>query len=135
MNWAALETPLDPAPTFPIEPCDKDPRKEIERVVEFRREMRLELPAARIAAVPNAGKRGQKAINQARAEGAAWGFPDLMVFHEGRIAFLEFKNGKGEPSAHQIEWMNFLDASGFDVACVRTAIGAFHFLRSRGWPL
>lgn len=135
MNFAALETPLYAEPAFFIEPRDTSPATEMERVVAFRRDLRKALPAARIAAVPNAGKRGQAAVRQAKAEGMSAGFPDMVIFHAGRIAVLEWKNGTNKPSDAQIDWINWLCAAGFDAACVRTSAGAFSFLRSKGWPL
>lgn len=133
--WADLEAPLDEAPDFYIEPADKDPRGELKRVVEFRRELRMKAPQCRIVAVPNAGNRGQKALNQARSEGAAWGFPDLMVLHEGKVAFLEFKDGKKPPADHQIEWMNWLTRKGFAVGVFRTADRALTWLHEQGFPV
>lgn len=135
MNWDDLEEPLYRAPAFYIQPPDKAPESELKRVVAFRKALREALPQARAVAVPNAAKRGQIALNTAKAEGAVWGFPDLLVLYQGRVAFLEFKNGKGKPASHQIDQMNWLCDNGYDVACVRTAQGALDCLRSWGWPI
>jgi len=133
MNWDDLEAPLYPDATFYIEPPDDGHATEIERVVAFRKALRQVMPKARVIAVPNAGKRGQVAINRAKAEGASWGFPDIIVLEKDRVAFLEFKNGKRKPANHQIDQMNWLDANGFNVACVRTAQGAVARLEAWGW--
>lgn len=133
MTWRDLETPLEPEPAFYIQPTDRENRTELERVISFRKAIRERMPQARVVAVPNGGKRGQKAVNIARAEGAVWGWPDLLVLAPGRVAFLEFKNGKRAPASHQVEQMNWLVAAGFDVACVRSAEGALQCLEKWGW--
>lgn len=135
MTFELIETPLYQEPAFYIEPCDRLPESELQRVATFRRELRKGCPAAWVAAVPNAGKRGPAAVRQAKAEGMATGFPDMLVFHGSRIAFLEWKNGKDMLSDAQIERMNRLHDAGHTVACVRTWQGALGFLRSQGWPL
>lgn len=133
MNWDDLETPLYREPAFYIEPPYKDSASELQRVVTFRKALREKLPQARVVAIPNAAKRGAKALAQVKAEGAAWGFPDLMILQQGRVAFFEFKNGKSKPADHQTDQMNWLVDNGFDVACVRTAGGALKCLEGWGW--
>jgi hypothetical protein len=135
VNFALLETPIDPLPEFYVEAPDKDGASELARVMAFRRDLRVALPDARLVAVPNAAKRGAAAVRQAKAEGMATGFPDMMILHGGRIAFLEWKSARNKLSRQQIEWMNWLCANGFDAACVRTSAGAIAFLQSKGWPL
>lgn len=132
---AALDEDLFAPPMFYVERPDKDPATELQRVANFRRELRKALPAARIIAIPNAGKRGGKALAQARAEGAAWGAPDMVVMWNGEIVFFEWKNGTRKPSSHQVDWLNWLHATGYPCAVVRTASGALNFLRGLGWPL
>lgn len=135
MDWADLDTPLVPVPLFAVEAPDRDSASELARVVAFRKAMRNRAPACRVVAIPNAAARGQKALNQVRAEGAAWGFPDLMVLHAGRVALIEFKNGTSKPSDHQTEWLNYLHASGFPCGVFRTARAACNFLASVGFPI
>ena len=135
MDWADLESTLAPVPMFAVEAPDRDPASELERVSAFRRAMRQRAPLCRVVAVPNAGARGQKALNQAKREGAAWGFPDLMVLHAGRVAFIEMKNGKGKPADHQVEWLNYLQEAGFPCGVFRTARAACNFLASAGFPI
>ena len=130
-----LDEPLYPDPAFPIEPKDSFPASELARVKTFRGAMRVHAPLCRVVAIPNAAARGQKALNQARAEGAAWGFPDLMVLHAGRIAFLEFKAGKTDPKTHQVDWMNWLIAANFPCGVFRTADAALCWLESLGFPV
>jgi hypothetical protein len=133
--WADLETPLRPVPAFFIEPKDTDPATELQRVASFRRMLRALLPAARIIAIPNAGKRGATAIRNAKAEGLSKGAPDMLVLWNGETAFLEFKNGTAAPAPHQIDWLQWLHENGHPCAVVRTAAGAMGFLRSLGWVL
>jgi hypothetical protein len=130
-----LDDDLAPVAMFYVERPDKDPATELQRVAKFRRDLRKALPAARIIAIPNAGKRGIKALAQAKAEGAAWGAPDMIVLWNGEEAFLEWKGGKNKPAPHQIDWLNWLHANGYPCAVVRTSGGAFSFLRSIGWRL
>lgn len=132
---ADLDDTLAAVPLFYVERPDKDAATELQRVAEFRREFRKALPAGRVMAIPNAGKRGMKALAQARAEGAAWGAPDMVVLWNGEQAFLEWKNGAGKPAPHQVDWLNWLHVNGYPCAVVRTASGALNFLRSLGWKL
>jgi hypothetical protein len=132
MIWDCLETPLRPTVQFFIEAPDREPASELQRVASFRRDLRKGFPAARVAAFPNAGKRGPAAVRQAKAEGMAPGMVDMLVLHAGRLAFLEWKNGRDLPSNAQTEWMNWLDAQGHVVGCVRTSRGAIAFLKERG---
>lgn len=132
---AALDEDLFAPPMFYVERPDKDPATELQRVANFRRELRKALPAARIIAIPNAGKRGATAIRNAKAEGLAKGAPDMVVMWNGETVFLEWKNKNGKPSDAQVDWLNWLHATGYPCAVVRTASGALNFLRGLGWPL
>lgn len=100
----------------------------------FRSRARMQCPAVRIVAIPNAAKRGQKAMNQARREGAAWGFPDVMCLAGGRTAFIEFKSAKGQLSDNQGDWLAWLRNGGFPVTVARDPDEALAFLRDAGFP-
>ena len=101
----------------------------------FRSRMRMLAPAVALVAVPNAAKRGQKALNQARREGAAWGFPDMLCFWKGPgIAAIEFKAAKGKLSDNQGEWLDRLTELGIPATVSRDADHAIEFLRSAGAP-
>ena len=130
MNLAHV--PLYQEPRFYIEPRDRGAESELQRVAVFRRELRKAHPAAWIAAVPNAGKRGPAAARQAKAEGMATGFPDMIVFNGPRLAFLEWKNGTAMPSDAQVDCMNRLIDAGHVVGCVRSWPRAIAFLRAEG---
>ena len=109
-------------------------RSELAIQTLFRSRARMQCPAVRIVAIPNAAKRGQKAMNQARREGAAWGFPDVMCLARGRAAFIEFKAAKGVVSESQAEWIERLNADGFPATVARDPDDALRFLREHGFP-
>lgn len=134
-HWAELESPLDPEPAFFVQAPDKSGASELGRVKRFRKLMRQRAPRCRVVAIPNGAARGLKALNQARSEGAAWGFPDLMILWNGRAAFIEFKNRSGKPKSHQVEWMNWLVGAGFPCALFRTAEAACDWLAGHGFPV
>jgi hypothetical protein len=88
-----------------------------------------------VVAIPNAGKRGQKAMNQARREGAAWGFPDVACLAPGgRAAFIEFKRSDGKLSDSQAEWIERLRGMGFPATVARDPDDALAWLRAQGFP-
>ncbi|MBO9602563.1 MAG: hypothetical protein J7496_08655 [Novosphingobium sp.] len=141
--FAGLEhEPLDETPLFFVEKPDGDAASEIQRIVMFKRLLRLAAPKCWIVGIPNAGKRGQWALNQAKREGAVWGFPDMMVLapsanphvHIPVIAYLEWKDGKGRPASHQIDALNRLHRMGFPCGVFRQAETALRFLREQGFP-
>lgn len=76
-----------------------------------------------------------KGLNQARREGAAWGFPDVMCLWEGGVAFIEFKAAKGKIAEHQAEWLDQLSAMGFAATVSRDPEHALAFLKDAGAPV
>jgi len=121
--------PLYEEALFFIEPKDRDPADEATRVSIFRNVLRSAAPQAMVVGIPNAANRGQWAKNQAKKEGAYWGFPDLVVLAPGKTAFLEFKAGQTMPAQHQIDCLNRLHRMGFPVGVFRNAETAVRFLR------
>ena len=111
-------------------------RAEIEVVTTFRARCRIHCPAVRIVAIPNAAKRGQKALNSLRREGAAFGFPDIMCLWPGRgVAFIEFKRESGgRLSLNQVEWQSRLAAMGFPAIVSNHPDHALEFIRHCGAP-
>jgi hypothetical protein len=108
---------------------------ELEIQTLFRSRARLRCPRVRIVAIPNAANRGQKALNQVRREGAAWGFPDVMCLWPGAgIAFIEFKAAKGKVSDSQAEWLDSLTEMGMPATVSRDPDHALAFLRDAGAP-
>lgn len=117
------------------------PKLEIEIVTRFRSRARIRCPAVRIVAIPNAAKRGQKALNSLRREGAAFGFPDIMCLWprdqhgRGGVAFIEFKRESGgRLSLNQVEWIGRLAAMGFPAIVSNDPDHALEFLREQGAP-
>lgn len=109
-------------------------RSELAIQTLFRSRARIQCPAVRIVANLNGGKRGQKAMNQVRREGAAWGFPDVTCMAEGRTAYIEFKTSKGKLSNNQADWLDWLSANGFPATVARDPDDALRFLRENGFP-
>jgi hypothetical protein len=95
----------------------------------------MHCPAVQIVAVPNAGRRGQKAMNQALREGMRSGFPDIMCFtHGSRAAFIEFKSATGRIDPAQVAWIEWLNAAGFPAIVCRDPDDGLRFLEANGFP-
>ena len=109
-------------------------QSEIKIQTLFRNRARIVCPSVRLVAVPNGGKRSQWAATQAKREGLAKGFPDLIALAPGKIAFLEIKSAKGRESESQSEWLGVLNAMGFPCGVFRDADSAIEFLRVQGFP-
>ena len=114
----------------------KTTKTEIAIVQSFRKALYYLAPAVRVVAIPNAGKRGLTAIRQAKREGLATGFPDVIVLWAGAgIAFIEFKRPGGVVSDNQGEWHQRLDDLGHRVCVAYGAGQAIKFLISCGAPI
>lgn len=100
----------------------------------FRGRAKIMCPRVLIVAVPNAAKRSQWAITQAKREGIAPGFPDLMCIWPGKTAYIEFKARAGSLSESQREWMERLTRYGFPAGVFRHPDTALAFLRANGAP-
>jgi len=117
-----------------VEP--KTDQTEIGIVQQFRKRLYYLAPGVRVVAIPNAGKRGQHAVRQAKREGLATGFPDVMVLWRGvGIAFVEFKRPGGTVSENQREWHDRLDAMGHRICVAYGADQAIDFLIACGAPI
>lgn len=133
--WAALACDASPVPLFPVEPKDKSRDSEAARQSGFRKLLHYQGPSVTSWGVPNAGKRGLKAQAQSKREGLTAGvFDEHYAWNHG-IAFLEWKDGKGDLSDNQIEWGNAMVARGFRVACVRTPEFALSLFLEWGAPV
>jgi ABC-type Fe3+-hydroxamate transport system substrate-binding protein len=96
---------------------------------------RILCPAVAIVAVPNASKRTQWAAQQAKREGLATGFPDLICLWKGPgVAAIEFKSEKGKLSDNQAEWIERLIDMGIPCIVSRDADEAVEWLRELGAP-
>jgi hypothetical protein len=150
-----LETPLDEEPLFPVErpgkpPADRAQWPELVRQRAFLAHLRKHAPGVSAFAIPNAAARGQRAMNQARAEGLRAGAFDLCVgWHRAEatndrcpaaIVFVEFKghDASGRPgklSRAQIEFGNQWWRKGHAVGCFFTPAAALDWLRELGAPV
>lgn len=115
-------------------PLKKNP-SEVEIVTLFRSRCKIMCPAVAVVAIPNAAKRSQWAARQAKREGLATGFPDIMcIWQGGEVCFIEFKAAKGHLPPAQEEWLERLSDRGFRAAVARSADEALDFLRQCGAP-
>lgn len=132
--WAEIETPINEAPLFPIEPRDRiEVSEHWRQSVVVQRCSRLGLHAA---AVPNARAWGMKAWNKAKKEGVRWGHSDLIITGRDRFcAFVEMKDGLAWPEQHQIDFLNYKVRQGFPCAVARSADWLEEWLRSCGAPV
>lgn len=109
-------------------------RSELQIQTLFRSRAKMLCPAVAIVAIPNAAKRTQWAAMQAKREGLATGFPDLMALAPGKVAFLEMKSAKGRLSIAQEEWIARLQGMGFPCGVFRDPDAALAFLKDNGFP-
>lgn len=101
----------------------------------FRSRARIQCPAVTIVGIPNAGKRGERAARQAKQEGLATGFPDVLCFWQGPgIAAIEFKSEAGRLTLNQVEWLQRLSDLGIPAIVSRDPDHALDFLRQCGAP-
>lgn len=109
---------------------------EIQIQCGFRNRLRYVAPAVHCVAIPNAAKRTQWAAMQAKKEGMAAGFPDVVcLWPGGGICFIEFKTLKGRLSDNQAEWLTRLRENGHRVTVARSVDAAVEFIRECGAPM
>ena len=114
----------------------KATKPELAIVMAFKKALYYAAPSVRVVAIPNAGKRGLAAIRQAKREGLATGFPDVMCIWPGAgIAFIEFKRPGGATSDNQDEWHQRLADMGHRVCVASAAAQAVNFLVECGAPI
>jgi hypothetical protein len=133
--WDALETPLDAAPRFFVEPRDKQSATELQRQQTFLAMLKRCAPSVFAMAMPNAGKRSDWERVQRWKEGAVKGAPDLVCCWNYGTAWLEFKSGTGALSSAQKDLLNRLHAIGHRVAMVRRPETALRLLAEWGAPI
>lgn len=136
MDWAALETDLDPVPLFVVEGPDKSPASEIQRQATFLKLVRQLAPDVIAYANTNGthiASMGGRA--KANREGRTIGAPDLTLVWNRGVAWIEFKAGKGKLSPAQVDFCNRLVRAGQHVACFRDPMGAIAWLRDCGAPV
>ena len=125
----------EPPRIWHIDPKDDDPRDELARQSAFLRDVRIICPAVDIIAVPNAGKRSPWAAQKAKREGLTAGALDLgCAWEGGRVAFLEFKDGKKMPTPAQRERLDRYVRQGHLCGVFRQEASALGALRRWGAP-
>lgn len=144
-SWAALETPLDEAPLFPVqEPDGKKGWPEAARQATFFRTIHLVGPKVIAFPVPNAGKRNPlKAVREGIYAGVfdilcLWTPIDPLADH-GRAAIeLKGYDKRGQPGKlrqSQIDFGNRLARAGIPCACFFDPVDALNWLRECGAPV
>lgn len=113
----------------------KSPRSELATRTVFRSRVKIQCPAVRVIGIPNAAKRGQRAMNTARKEGAMWGFPDdLCLWAIRKVAMVEWKRVGEEPDQRQLDVHAMLRRMGFPVLVATDPDQALAWLRGLGAP-
>lgn len=108
---------------------------ELQIVTLFRSRARIQCPGVAIVGIPNASKRGQFAVNQAKREGMQSGFPDMMcIWDNGGIAFIEWKKPGGRLSLNQVEWLGRLSHMAHPAIVCDDPDKGLAFLRAAGAP-
>ena len=110
--------------------CDK---QEVAIQASFRSKMRMDAPHIMLVGIPNSGKRTAWEARERSKEGMVPGFPDMLAFHDGRVAALEFKTGKGSLSDKQKDTLNRLVRQRIPVGVFRSPETAYEWL-SNLWP-
>lgn len=134
----ALETPLKPVldPRVFVEPKDRDTAPELARQAAWISFIRVHARHVLAFAVPNGTHIATRwGRNKADREGRYTGFPDTGAAWDRATAYLEWKDGRGNPDPAQIECLNRLVAMGHPCAIVRTCEGANRWLIEQGAPI
>ena len=125
---------LDPA--IYVEPKDRDPAKEFDRQAAWVKLMRRTCRSCLVFAVPNGTNIPSRAGRaRVKREGMHTGFPDNGILWADGDAFIEWKDGRGDPTDSQIETLNWLHLRGHPVAVCRTPEAAMRWLKSVGAPV
>ena len=112
------------------------PEREIDIQAAFRKRCYYGAPTVKVVAIPNAARRTIWEARQAKKEGLAAGFPDVMCLApDGLVAWIEFKTSTGRVSDNQREWLDLLARYGFNACVARSADEAVEFLRGRGFAI
>lgn len=84
-------------------------------------------PGAVIHHSPNEGKRSAFERYLMKVLHVSSGFPDLLVFYNGKVIALELKAGKNKTTPNQVRWLNLLNQY-FPAACCVGFDEATHFI-------
>jgi hypothetical protein len=81
-------------------------------------------------AVPNGGKRDEEVGFNLKLEGVLAGVSDLVIIHEGKVYFVEIKNGtKGVQSPTQKAFQARVEEQGFSYLIWRFYEDAIEFIK------
>jgi hypothetical protein len=86
---------------------------------EILRWLRSNLPGAVIHHSPNEGRRGWKSQSAIKTQGTIAGWPDLEIFFEGEVLFIEVKREGEYLRQSQKDCHALLRAQGFPVETCR----------------
>lgn len=117
-----------------IEPKDRDPASEFTRQTRFLAMLARQAPAVKARAFANGGKRTEWEKVRKWREGMVAGSLDLVIRWNHGTFWAEFKDGKGMPSAAQIDELNSLTRDGFRCGVYRTPETLLAHLRDAGAP-
>jgi len=132
------DSPLKPVldPRVFVEAKDKGIASETYRQREWVGHMHQHARSVLVFAIPNGTNIPSFAgRSKVKAEGLYTGFPDTGAHWDGGYAYLEWKDGKGDPSDAQIECLNRLVGMGYPCGVFRTAEAAVNWLASVGCPV
>ena len=73
-----------------------------------------------------------KQMGALKGDGLYPGFPDLIIWRKGNVAFLEVKDVKGKPTDNQTACHAHMRADGLLVAIVRSADDAIEAVKKWG---
>lgn len=134
----AMDAPLTPAldSRIFVQPFDRAKASENTRQWEWVKHMRQHARQIVVFAVPNGTHIGSHAGRaKVQREGLYKGFPDTGAIWSGQVAYLEWKDGNGDPSNAQIECLNRLAAMGHSCGIFRTMECAIGWLADLGAPV
>lgn len=137
-DFRAMETPLKPVldPRVYVEPKDKGAASELDRQGAWVAFIHRYACRVLVYAVRNGAHiASTSGRNKAKREGLYTGFPDTGANWDGGLAYLEWKDGRGDPSDAQIDCLNRLVAMGYPCAIVRTLETANRWLIEQGCPI
>lgn len=126
---------MKPRPPYHVDmPRDAAPGSEATIQATFRALVRQTMPAVKLVAIPNAGKRSLWEGRQRKTEGLVKGFPDMMALWGGKAVFLEFKSKTGCLKDEQKACLLDLTERGFPCGVFRSPDSALAWLKYQGWP-
>ena len=84
---------------------------------------------------PNGGGRSKAEAGALKAQGVKPGIPDILIFCNGTVVFIELKAPKGYPSPAQRDMHARLRAAGYQVGVARSLADFLALMAEFGVPL